>query len=643
MHRRVLTWSTSPAGIRLIGLGLCFAVLALLAAHTWGFRLEEALVYTRYARNFGNGDGLVFNPGEHRNGTPSYAYALLLGIPAIAGITALPQAATLLTLASVAATCALLIFRVAPERSSWGALLAVCGALLFAGLSLNYHALGSEIAPGLLALTVSLAFWRTRPAVAGAAAGCAIALRPELAGFAMALLVLLAIERRPAAARFAIGLAAAVAPWVIGAVAYYGSPLPDWYAARADQSQSGFFGPDGLFGFSTRTLLSDLYLPWGALAFVAVASLLIAAVHTAAPRLRLRRRFVAQHERDARGLVWAILAGASLFVALPAAWDLQQTAPALVPLAWAVAAGLPAAAALGARLAADLNYHSEPLARVVAFGLVATLTAGTLLDTDGLPTGRDESATTVGRWLHQEGGRDCSVATTEPGYLGWYAPNCRIVDTKGLLTDGVAARLADGDVRGWLLDEPPTFIMINAPYFGHEAGAVRALLSGTYGLLPEPRPTGRLVMGRTPAGNATASLLGADVGSGSANLNENLYPVRGVIRPGLFMHAAGRYTFAVTPREGDTFDVFLGMADGSDRSAGVTFRAVLSAAGREPAVLLREVVLPGNDWRRVTVEIPAEFAGATAELTLTTDTAPGGTTDFGWAVWGELRLGEITD
>jgi arabinofuranosyltransferase len=68
---------TAPAVI-VAGLAACL-VLLLVQVHAYWFLTDDAFISFRYARNFSNGDGLVFNPGFERvEGYSNFLWVLIL-------------------------------------------------------------------------------------------------------------------------------------------------------------------------------------------------------------------------------------------------------------------------------------------------------------------------------------------------------------------------------------------------------------------------------------------------------------------------------------------------------------------------------------------------------------------------------------
>jgi arabinofuranosyltransferase len=85
------------------------AAAALVARLITGPRpIDDAYITFRYARNLGEGLGLVYNPGEWVLGTTAPLWSVLLGIGYRIGLTDLPWLATVLSGMCDAASAALL-------------------------------------------------------------------------------------------------------------------------------------------------------------------------------------------------------------------------------------------------------------------------------------------------------------------------------------------------------------------------------------------------------------------------------------------------------------------------------------------------------------------------------------------------------
>lgn len=240
---------SSPAGSRwgpaLAALPGVAALCVQWAALRPAF-VDDSYIFYRYAENWADGIGLVFNRGEHVEGYSSFLWTALLALEHAAGLS-LPTAAPALGLVTAVA-CIVLVAHAA--RSLLGRVLAAMAVALALGLSVPlafYAASGMDAPLGALVLTgavMAAAAHVGQPArfrtVALAVALIALVLvRAE--GFAYALLIAagtFGLERRQ-------GRAALVAPAVAAAttvavfavrVAVYGALLPATVTAK------GYFG-----------------------------------------------------------------------------------------------------------------------------------------------------------------------------------------------------------------------------------------------------------------------------------------------------------------------------------------------------------------------------------------------------------------
>ena len=204
------------------GLLLCLAAFALLAARL-DFLIDDAFISFRFARNWAEGAGLSYNPGE---GAPVEGYSNFLWVAALAGAARLgvplELASRALSLACGAALIALLFrflvrrLEVPAERATL-AVLAVASSASFAAWSSG----GLETMPFALLLFGAFALLqgdrrgRRAPLLAGLC-GLGVALiRVEGVAWALALALLHWTERRRGSRR-SPGLGAYVVPVLVG-------------------------------------------------------------------------------------------------------------------------------------------------------------------------------------------------------------------------------------------------------------------------------------------------------------------------------------------------------------------------------------------------------------------------------------------
>lgn len=461
----------------LVGIGLAI----VLRDH--GF--DDPYITYRYAENLAGGQGFVYNPGERVLSTTAPLYALLLA----------PFAALGLPLPYVSNTIACLSFGLgglALYRMGriWGAPVAGGAAgLIFALFPGVLNTVGSEIglflalvlwgfaaaaggrhylAAALLALATLV---RADGAAAMAAAGAFVAVtgmwgawaRPDPAargdgattGPGGAAPSAAGGRRSAGGGRWhplrvlpwgAAGLyLALLAPWLLVAWGYFGSPLPATLSAKQRQALLPESRPflDGLLAHVGSYWASPLYR---ALLILAAVGLIYALV---------------------RGRGWLLPIGWGLLMAAAYAllgvsayfWYFAQP---LTALAVAIGLGVHAAAALAWR-------WGERAGQIVAVALVAValLAAGDSLSFQlANPDPRLAVYRSAGVWLAANTSANETVGMLEVGVIGFYSRR-PVVDFAGLIQPDVAAQFARaGDegylgAGGWAIDHyRPTWLVL---------------------------------------------------------------------------------------------------------------------------------------------------------------------------------------
>ncbi len=451
------------------------AVLAalLVACGFWAFSYDDAFITYRYARNWAEGLGLVYNPGEAVLGTTAPGYALLLGLLSRVTGVAVPGWGTLLSLAGLVAATTLVSAAARPAgppaagpaadpRLSRAVLAGLAGSSAVL-LRWNVELLGAE-AFVILALAVAagfLALERDRPVAAGLLAAAAMACRLDAGLAAAALGLVLWRSRRRFPLAFAVAGLAPLAPWLAWLQLRFGSVLPNTLGGK----QSEF--AVGLQDYSlAEWLWLQRTLPLsGALALLALAVAgLVAGWH----RGFWRRPFFV-----ALALWLGLHEAAYRLVDVPfAPW---YQVPLLAALAWLAALGAWSIAAWAVRRLA----RAEPRAGRPLFLLLLPLplAIGLLLPVL-VPSARYVAAqwgsppdprlriyTAVGRLLEQRGqGRPGgTVAAVEIGALGW-ATRAPVLDLAGLVSPRVLAAKSSATVPQLVARERPA-CLVDAPVF----------------------------------------------------------------------------------------------------------------------------------------------------------------------------------
>lgn len=437
---------------------------------------DDAYITYRVARNLASGLGPVYNPGEQVLSITTPGYALLL-----AAASPLSQDFVLLGLAlnglALLAAGALLIDL---SRTTLAALVAVTLTLTFPLLS---EALGMETPLYVASILAAFSAYRrsTRSAAdprrqerwlmaSAAAAAAAFLLRPD--GLLVALAIgahwLATVRPRRLSWRALIVYLALVAPWLIFAAVYYGSPVPNTLAAKATQALAQAIPRwgDGLLAAAGDW--AQQFLVAAALALIGLA-------------LALRRRSPDRLPL----LLWAALyvAGHVLLGVRSYFWYYAPLAPVVAVLAGdAVAA---AANGLSTGLAGRPHarlVRAASLGALLALALLPAVPVAASLAREPEPRRREAAYLQTAEALRALcAGGDAAgrvVGVAEVGLIG-YVSDCRIVDFAGLLQPDVAhLKLGPAEKMAWTIQRyhPELVVLaggVNYPFQVADAGWFR--------------------------------------------------------------------------------------------------------------------------------------------------------------------------
>lgn len=418
---------------------------AVVALGFWGFSYDDAFITYRYARNWAEGAGLTYNPGETVLGTTAPGWALLLGLLARVTRLEVPAWGTLLSLAALTG-CALLLGRglfAEKDRSFQFALLFLG---LAATLRWNVEMLGAETF-GVAFCGIAAAFlaFRERPVWAGALAAVAAAFRPDAVLLGGALGLTLWIDRRRFPRRYAAALLAGLGLGLAWLQFQFGTVVPNTLAGKQAELARV------LHGYS---LSEWLWLRRGLPLISVLLLLALAALGLWLGRERLRQPFAL-----ALGLWLACLEIAYRQLGVPfAPW---YPVPALL--------GLLALATLGAM----------QLGRKAAFAALLLLPVAlpSLLWMHGQwgrpPDPRYRLYASLGRYLEREAPPGATVASVEIGVLGYFAQR-PVLDLAGLVSPEVLRAGERGGLADLVAAVQPAYL-VDAPVF--RAGWLGPILS----------------------------------------------------------------------------------------------------------------------------------------------------------------------
>jgi hypothetical protein len=206
--------------------------------------IDDAFITFRYARNLLAGHGFVFNLGERVLGTTTPLYTLLLA--GLAGVTRsvdYPWLALLVNSVADLFACLLLVGLGRRLTGSGAVGLALGGLWAIAPMSVTFAVGGMETSLFVLLLVAAaVAYLDRRTRLAAALAALVLLTRPDGALLVGPLAVDLCARRlRARAARAgrafpwveAAVFLAVLAPWLLFATVYFGSPIPHSIAAKS--------------------------------------------------------------------------------------------------------------------------------------------------------------------------------------------------------------------------------------------------------------------------------------------------------------------------------------------------------------------------------------------------------------------------
>jgi hypothetical protein len=410
---------------------------------------DDAFITFRYARNWAEGLGFVYNPGEAHLGTTAPFIALILGV--VARLGGADPLASANWISAAALACAAWF---APQlvQEEPGSLAGVTAGL---GIALNpmlVSTWGGEWLPAVAAMSAAFWFARAERAVPMAIAGSIGVLLRSEAALGLALLLAYALARRWPdrwrAVALSIGLGLA---WVAVAWLVIGRVLPDTLDAKLAQARSGMFMtllPGFLQGVK-QFIKADPFMI--AVALLAWHGALMMATRRGVPRLVL---------------LW-VAAHVVFFVALALPfyhWYLQ-------PIAWLI----PVAMGMGVeavRIFARAVFTPPRLAQWAGLALALVLVAPALVAEARStrhwirikPDPREALYNEVGRWLATATPPASRVAYVEVGRIGYFSRR-PIVDQFGLVTPGLAEAVARQDLDAVLHQRQPE-IYLHSTTFG---------------------------------------------------------------------------------------------------------------------------------------------------------------------------------
>jgi hypothetical protein len=423
------------------------------------FRLDDSFITYRYAQNFAQGKGLVYNVGDSVLSTTAPLYAILLAILSFI-------VRDFHVLGSIIGTLSIglggaFIYRIASRRMP--VLLAVWVGVVYVLSSPLWLALGMETPLWIMLVLASVWFAQVdRWPLSGFLIGLAVLTRPDAALPALLLGVIalastfnrINTRRRWWLPLIGFGGMAALPILVFSlwAWATYGSPLPVTLSAKSAQAVLGITG----LGYNISY--------WDGLRLILRSLMLQSPLYIALALL----------------VIFGLAGKFSTWIGLIILWGALHLVAYIIlgvaPYRWYYAPLVPAAIFLAAN---GLHYIDTRLRqRKVAIGryVVIAIAVFPILAQIGsfsriteqirnggetdvmLPIVDWKAYREVGEWLDANTPEDATVGVAEVGQVGFYAKRW-MTDYLGLLQPDVAAALKRGDLYSWLAGYAPDYLV----------------------------------------------------------------------------------------------------------------------------------------------------------------------------------------
>ena len=410
---KTLAWFRAAVLLALV------ALFTSLSRHAF---IDDALIYARYVRNALAGQGLVFNPGEHINAltSPFFSY-LVLGGAALAhghvlGITSVVSGASLF------ATCLL-----AESMIPFAGLLLACTGYF-------YSLVGMESSTFLCMLLLNI--WlleRNRYNLLPVSALLLLLTRFEGGALLMALGVVLYRRRRWPSFHAYLPALLLVAVYLALNHHWYGSFLPASANAKIGQGRSELWGRWPLSFYKTAYQLKPEFLPT---LFVVILVTVLAPFgvyklrQTSIPHLLLP--------------FLILLLGFYTLCNIPGyKW---YYAPFIASAMLFACAALPPKPVIAFAATVVLAYSAR-----AAFHHYAPTRASS--PTEGYPA--------ISAWLEANARPGVRLESAEIGTLGWDCPHCQVLGILGLTLPKNADHIAHRDLRSWLNEDRPEYIVVH--------------------------------------------------------------------------------------------------------------------------------------------------------------------------------------
>ncbi len=407
-------------------------ITALLSFAVRHFELDDSLIYARYVRNALNGQGLVYNVGEHINSLTSPLLAVLLLVASWVMHGHILLTELILSAIFLVGACIL-----AEEIAPWS-------GVLIASTGYFYLCFGMETTLFLFLIMLTYTLYRKERLDLVPSAALLTFLTRFEGGLLGAVIAYDLWRNRRALPRRAFLLPVVlIVAYLVFNYHFYGSLLPASAAAKFDQGFSGLWGRWPRAFLHARPIFQIFHTTIYVLPLAFVAAF-----------FGIRSQRNTQMNRILLPFLGGLLA---FYVLLNIPNYHWYDAPFLFFLLLYAVLGVP----------------QKPFARVLLAGVIVHCTvAGAILLRQ---QGANPNYVALARWVDAHSSPGTKIAAVEIGTIGWYS-NRDVDDILGLTNPKNAGQLRRHDFHSWLEQDKPDFVVVHTPVaFGEVAATTSPL------------------------------------------------------------------------------------------------------------------------------------------------------------------------
>jgi hypothetical protein len=413
------------------------------------FQLDDAFIYLRYVRNFQDGNGLVYNPGERFNGltSPLYSYFLIFASYFTHNyqFVSIAVSGFFLYLTSIVSSC--LITTKKAER--------ILSSVLITCLRYFYGTFGLETTLFLFLIVVSLYLYKIGSDYFVLSLALLMVTRPEGVFLSVVLLTFYFVEQKRMPQPSVIIFSALVfcIPFMVNYL-FYGHLISGTGNAKMGQGRTGIWG--GRWAFLIGLMYKCIF--WRPIYLIFLAPLVTYGFYIS------RKQMV-----TIRSVIFLLIL--LLFYLL---FNLPNYPWYYAPFILFATLFLSVAIV---RIASIL-FSARRYGACFAFCAIASFIL--VKSAVNFRSDQDYQAyTSIGKWLKNNTPDSANVAMVEIGTIGWHSDR-KIIDILGLVNPHNADYIGEKKFCNWLFDYQPDFILIHEPVWPQEVSSKLLLIKGLY-------------------------------------------------------------------------------------------------------------------------------------------------------------------